>query len=299
VILQARRGFYAPGVTPHDTQKVLKGVSPVLASAVAGVWPRTEVGVTMQAVAFALPGMRDAEVRVILGVRQEADPARPGMVPAPLFERPVQTAVNLYLGAFDVNGRALADVHETASVRVVPRSDRAFAYELVGRLGLQPGRYEIRAAVDDELLRGAGSVYGYAEVPDFVKSPVSLSGILLQVNGQNGPPQPPANDLLPVVPTVRREFGRTERVTAFVREHQGLTRNMMPGYFQARIFNEVDERVFGQEHRILPSDFGANRAMDYAFDLPLDTLSAGEYRLSIEARHGNITVTRDLRFRVR
>lgn len=247
---------------------------------------------------MARPGLRDAEVRVTLGVHQEADPRRAGAPPAPLFTQPIAVESAVFIGAFDREGRALADVNQTVTVPVRPRPDRSYRYEVTSQLGLKPGRYEIRAAVDDRTLRASGSVYGYVEVPDYAAEPVTLSGIFLQAAAV--PDVAPVSEgaAQPLVPTTRRVFRADERVTAFVREHQGLTRAMMPGYFNVSIQNANDQRVFGLEQRILPELFGANRAMDYSFDVPLRTLPPGEYLLIVEARHGNVVVTKDARFRV-
>lgn len=289
VVLQARRGYYAPGGKAPSLPKAVKDVPPTLATAVAGVWPKTDLALTMQVVPLARPGLEDAELRVVLGVRGET-----------VGDPPSNASATVYVGAFDRNGRSLADTRQTLSIPVPPRADKTVEYEAIGRLVLKPGRYEIRAAIDDATLGASGSVYGYVEVPDFTKEPVTLSGILLQAVEGDGPaPQPPAADSVPIVPTARREFSRTERVTAFIREHQGLTHAMMPGYLNVSLVNSADRRVFGQEMRVLAEQFGSNRATDHVFDLPMAELEPGEYLLVVEVHHGNLQVQRDLRFRVR
>ncbi len=104
---------------------------------------------------------------------------------------------------------------------------------------------------------------------------------------------------MPIVPTARREFSRAERVIAFVREHQGTSHAMMPGYLNLSIINSADRRVLGEELRILPEQFGSNRATDHVFDVPVADLDPGEYLLRVEIRHGNMQAQRDLRFRIR
>jgi hypothetical protein len=240
-------------------------------------------------VPIARPGLQDAELRVVLGVAGEA-----------VGERPATAAATVFVGAFDRNGKSLSDTTQTLSIPVAPRAGRLVEYEAIGRLVLKPGRYEIRAAIDDTSLGASGSVYGYVEVPDFAREPVTLSGILLEAAPIDGPAQrPPAGDSVPIVPTARRVFTRGEHVTAFVREHQGLTHEVMPGYLHVSIVNSSDRRVFGQELRVVPEQFGSNRATDYLFEVPLSTLEPGEYLLLVETRHGNLQVQRDLRFRIR
>jgi VWFA-related protein len=296
--LQARRGYYPPGGKPPDLLTSTANLGATLSGALAGVWPRTDLAMTLQAVPLALPGLREAEVRLVVGVRH--DGAGPPWASASLAGAPASTTADLYVGAFDRNGKSLAGARERLTVPGVPAAGGAMAYEVFARLPVKPGRYEVRAAIDDDRARASGAVYGYVDVPNFAAEPVSLSGIFLSAAPVSGVPRrPAANDLLPVVPTARREFARTERVTAFVREHQGLTRALMPGYLTIEIRSAADARVFGQEIRIVPDQFGGNRAMDYAFDLPLGSLAPGEYLLSVDARHGTITARRDARFVVR
>jgi hypothetical protein len=73
----------------------------------------------------------------------------------------------------------------------------------------------------------------------------------------------------------------------------------MPGYVYAEILDENEQRVFHQETRTLATDVGANRAMNMSLALPLETLDPGQYVLSVEARQGNASARRDVRFSVR
>jgi hypothetical protein len=167
----------------------------------------------------------------------------------------------------------------------------------VTRLPLPPGRYEVRAGLEDEGIARAGSVYTYVDVPNFQMTPVSFSGVLIEA--QPGPTSVPARalgDILPIVPTVRREFRPTDRVTGHVRLYEGVSRPMMPGYLVAQVLDESDQVVFRQESRIVLDVFGLGRAMDFSVDVPTARLAPGAYVLSIESRHGNEMARRDVRF---
>jgi hypothetical protein len=74
---------------------------------------------------------------------------------------------------------------------------------------------------------------------------------------------------------------------------------MMPGYVTVEILDAQDRSVFRQESRIVPDQFGASRAMDFSVNVPVARLDPGEYVLSVEARHGSDTASRDARFVVR
>jgi hypothetical protein len=206
--------------------------------------------------------------------------------------------VEVFVGAFDRNGKSLADTRLTLSVPVRPSAGGGpdLEYEIPMKLKVKAGRYEVRAAVTDATSGRSGSVYGYVDVPEYTQTPVALSGILVQVT----PATPRTNPGdRPFTPTTRREFRRDETVTAIVREYQGLTRAIMPGYLQVQVLNTHDQRVFGYETRLLPEQFGANRAADHGIEIPLRDFEPGEYLLAMEVRHGNTEVRREMRFRVR
>jgi hypothetical protein len=247
----------------------------------------------MQAVPFARDGLNDAALSVVLRVRQPLEPGVPRTATSAAGQ------ANVFVGAFDRNGRLLAQLTQQMLVTPADAAPDVREYEVQAQLPLRPGRYELRAAVEDTALGSAGSVYSDVEVPNFANTPASISGILLQ----SAPPGAPAPAMpaafLPIVPTARREFGPAEHVSAFARLHQGVTRALMPGYLVSEILDEHDTRVFRQELRLVPEQFGANRAMDYQLQLPLDRLPAGQYVLTIEVTHGNVKTRKDARFAVK
>ena len=138
------------------------------------------------------------------------------------------------------------------------------------------------------------------DVPDFAQQPLSLSGIVLTVSpAVPSAPTDALTNLLPVVPTARREVARTDRATAFVRVYQDGQRYRMPATVTARIVDTSDRLVL-DEVTPLPADrFTDNHSADYRLELPLERLEAGEYLLTIEATEGKHTARRGVRFTVR
>jgi hypothetical protein len=262
--------------------------APIVA-AIAGLWPDTDVPLVMNVAPFASPDLRTAVLAIVVGAHEDATGPALSIGPAD---------VQVFAGAFDRNGKALGSTKQTVSVNPQPASDRTMVYETFSRIDLEPGRYEIRAAIEDGRSGRTGSVYGYVDVPDFARAPVSLSGLTLHA-GPALTTAPALRDILPAVPTARREFAHGESVTAFVRAYQGVSRAMIPGYLTAEIRDDQNQPVFHQESRILPQQFGAGRALDFSVDVPTDRLRAGEYVLTIQARHGNEIARRDARFRMR
>ncbi len=298
VTLQARRGYYAPGGAPRRPPRMRDDVPAALGSAIAGLWPRTDVALALSAEPVAVPDLSGATVAMVLSVREAPNPSQAG-----LFTPPATTApalVRVLAGAFDRNGESLGYERQTLSVTPHRADGQAFEFEVLSTLPLKPGRYELRAAVEDSRLGRAGSVYTYVDVPDFRRAPLTMSGLFLEaMPARISVPSAAFSGLLPVQPTARRVFDHGDRVTGFVRIYQGVSRAAMPGYVAARIVDDADHVVFQQESRIVPAQFGATRAMDLSLEVPVARLSPGPYLLTVEARHGNETARRDVRFEVR
>jgi hypothetical protein len=171
-------------------------------------------------------------------------------------------------------------------------------YEVVSRLRLKPGRHEIRVAVEEIARKIRGSVYTYVVIPDFRKAALSLSGVVL---GTAPAPNGSAfRDLVPVAPTVRREFSRTDRVTAFARVYQGGSDPLAPVTVTLRIVDANAQIVVETRTPIFSRRLASERWEDYKVELPPSSLEAGEYLLTIEAMRGTKqTVKDDVRFTMR
>jgi VWFA-related protein len=298
VTLQARRGYYPTGARPVEAESLPDEIPEALRTAISGLWPAGDVSLSMSMAPLAAPDLQRGIVAIALNVRQQFDERLGTLFRAP-EGGPGDTVVNVLAGAFDRNGEALAHARQTLVVTPHEVSDRQFEYQVLMRLDLRPGRYEVRAAVDDSTLGRAGSVYGYVDVPDFRQTPITMSGVLLEAApGLVTVPADELAGLVPVTPTARRTFVRTDRVRAFLRIYQGLTRAATPGYLEARILDADDRLVFRQESRIVNDQFGAGRAADVSIDVPLERLAPGAYLLTVETRHGNETASRDVRFAV-
>jgi hypothetical protein len=148
---------------------------------------------------------------------------------------------------------------------------------LLSRLDLAPGRYEIRAAVDSS--SGArASVYLTVDVPRFARDALSVSGVALHASPEPlTAPGTPLADLLPIVPTARREFSGTDRVTAFMRIYQSSTGAQTVS---------VAARIVDTGGRVAFENRTEQKGSDYQLELPVQRLTAGEYLLAIEATSG-------------
>jgi hypothetical protein len=143
------------------------------------------------------------------------------------------------------------------------------------------------------------SVYSYADVPDFNGDALSLSGLV--VSATPSPKQASketVSDLTPVSPTARRRFRRGDRAVVFVRLYQGGSHDPRPVTMTTRLVDASNNTVSDQSRRVDAASFTKRRSYDYRLDLPVDTLAAGEYLLTIGAAAGGKNVQRAVRFRV-
>lgn len=283
--VRSRRGYYAPD--PPGTARVV----PPTIQAIAGLLPVSDLPLQVVAAPFALDERREAAVAIVLGVRPS-----PGS-----FASRSSDPVDVLMNAYTYDGDARGSLPLKATVALRPGSTRQVAYEVLGRMELAPGRYELRLAADSAALGLKGSVYCEVDVPDFSKGAVSLSGVVL-----SAPTAAPAAggvdslaSLLPVVPTSLREFAAADRVLAFLRVYQGGDRPLASVVLKARIVDSRNAAALEKTETLGPSRFDSARAVDFALDLPTSTLAAGAYLLTIEATAGNTTARRDVRFSVK
>jgi len=151
----------------------------------------------------------------------------------------------------------------------------------------------------DAAASGHASVYTYVDVPDFSRQPLSLSGIVLtSLPAILSTSKEVLANLLPVVPTARRHFARTDLVTAFLRVYQEAGKPAQPVDVTVRIVDDSDRAVMNVVAPLAADRFAGNRGADYRVDLPIKRLDNGEYLFVIEAAQGQHTARRGVRFTV-
>ncbi len=283
VSVQTRAGYYAG--ERHAAGSKPTVVSPAAAAGLDGVLPRTDVPLRLTVAPFAVPGKSESAVAIVLNAQQKAS----------IGQNP---PVKVTAAAFDRNGRSVASEEQTIAVASRSPVGGRTTYEVLSRLVLAPGQYEIRVALDAGRDQRA-SVYTYVDVPDFAKRPLSLSGIFLAVSPAVGSaPADAFRDIAPIIPTARREMAQTDRATAFLRVYQDAKAAAYPAALTARITDAADHVVF-DDLTTLAADRFTNRGADYRIEIPVERLASGEYLLTIAAAQGDRVVRRGLRFTMR
>ncbi len=274
VTVRSRSGYYPPKA---GDARAVPTASP-LTKAIAGLVPVGDMQMRVNVAPFAIPGKDEVALAIVLGLKQ----------PASKRAEKVTEVVNLSVNAFDAKGTAKGVRRENANLVLKPGPDDEVQYEVLTRMDLKPGAYELRLAAFSGSLNRAGSIYVNVDLPDFSKSPISLSGVLL--NASPALPLGAANAfaaIAPVVPTTQREFSGHSG-TAFMRVYQGKSGPLQPVQLKVRFIDSNDEVVLEHADTLGPEKFGADRAADYRFDVPLLKLKPGAYDLSFDALLPNV-----------
>jgi VWFA-related protein len=297
--VRARREYLAPASTPASPDEAL-------AAAVPGLMPSHTMTLAATAAPFAAPGKSDPLVLVVLHVQQQI-----GAGASLIGAGPAETAAradrfDVVAGALDQYARYKASSHHTVSVAF--HGTGALDFEVFSRLALKPGRYEIRIGATGSDPSETGALSTYLDVPDFTKDPVALSGLMLEATPTARLVSADAfRDVIPVIPTARRAFAKTDHVAAFLRVYQRGSDAVQPITVAASIaaiapiapINDgADREVWQQATRLASDAFGTARAADARITVPMDQLAAGDYVLRVQAGDGAHAPQRAVKFTV-
>jgi VWFA-related protein len=257
-------------------------VPPELTAALDGALPRQDLPLSVTVAPFALAVGRKAAVAIALGAT----------LPAGADARTLDVTV----GAFDVRGNAVGVGHQTIDVPIeLARTGRADD-GLITRLDLPPGRYELRAAVQDVASGTIGSVFSFVDVPDFGRDALTMSGLVLHREESPHVEDNPIAGVVPIIPTVARAFSRDDGVHAFLRIYQSSDPQSVT--VTTRVIDATNRAVVEQQTELSVDAFLA-RSADVDVPLPLSQLEPGHYLLTIAAARGELHVERTARFEVR
>ena len=278
-----------------NAEKPVKTVKPQAAApltqAMSGILPVPDIALQAVAVPFAAPGGKDAAVATLLGIHQTDL--------ASADTRVVET-LDLQMSVFTPEGKLQRSQRQTARVVVRAGTSGDIQYR-----GLQPHRISSRAGTTCGCRRtAAGRTRTAASMSTSrfrisAKAPLALSGLVL-----SAVPSPAAAGreaiaaFMPVAPTTRREFSHADQVAAFVRVYQGGKGTPGAVSLSARVESSDGREVFHGTYGLTGDQFAAGRFVDQQVALPIATLPAGMYLLSTEAKLNNVSVQRQVRFRV-
>ena len=283
-----RNAYYAPrgraaAATPPEFR---------LTEALHGILPSPDITLRATAAALSLPARAESGVAIAIGVQH---PPLPGDIGARASGQ-----LELLTTAHGPDGQVRGSMKQSLSLKGRSGADQLAEYEVLSRLDLPPGSYQLRIAARIPALDRTGSVYYDVVVPDFRREPVTLSGIVLSAE-----PSPITagtellSTVLPVVPTSRRVFTQDLDVSAYVEVYHGTRAPAAAVPVTVTITDDTDRRIVNVTDSLAPDRFNDRFTAPYQFAVPLDRLRAGKYLLTIETAEGNKRARRDVRFEVR
>jgi VWFA-related protein len=214
---------------------------------------------------------------------------------------PLRTAtaetLTLTRNIYDANGRASPPEQEVVRLTVQPGGGDEVRYEVLRRLALAPGRYQVRYSARSAVMDRIGTVYADLEVPDVARAPLSLSNIVL---GRQPDPGAARDDVLaplvPIMPTTARDFLPSDDIAAFARVYQGGTSPIVPVSVVVEISDAQDAVVYTNAIGLDPAAFGEDRSAPVELDVPLERLSHGPFLLTVTARTPGRSARREVLF---
>jgi VWFA-related protein len=316
-----RDGYYADKPASIDRKKAAE--TP-LGKAISGLLPDTEVPLQVALAPFVVPGQRDATVAIVMGARED--------VPPSAADGRVTENVDLLTTAFTPEGSPRGSKTQSAKVVIRAGASGEARFEILSRIDLKPGRYQLRLAAHNRSRSKSGSVYADVDVPDFAGAPLSASGVVLSASpGVLTAPADALAAILPIAPTAERAFLVTQRVTSFLRLYQSGKAPLAPATVAIRIVDSHDRAVVSDTQTVAADRFrlvevapanpapvtpgrGRRDAMppaggaptlaglptaDLTFPIPLSKLGPGPHLLTFDVTAGAARTTRSVRFAVR
>jgi VWFA-related protein len=285
--VRTRKGFYEP--TRKAQQALAARLPRPIDRAITAALPQGDFPLAVSVAPFAA-GQGQAELAVVLNVLHPHVAGSAASAP----ERVTLGATAFNPETGDATGTWRQEMNVTWNSTSASNGEFEFLWRLPVR---QSARYEYRLAV--ETAGGqSSSVYTYADIPNFAKEPLSLSGLAVLANPR--PKVGPAealSGLTPAPPTARRVFRGTDTVRAFVRIYEGGTKPLVPLTITTRLLDANDQQIGSGSRQVDPPAFSTARSFDYVFEVPL-RVPSGEYLLIIDVSAGNKRVQRALRYHV-
>jgi VWFA-related protein len=302
--VRVRRGYVPadPKALARTREAAAKaGTSPALRAALNDPLPVGDVPLRVFAAPFKGAGKNSSVLLAIEidsgGLRFEE---RNG-----LFNEKVEVSIV----AVDYQGKVRGTDRQTLDLNLKPDTHQMITarggVRLLSRLDLPPARYQIRVGVHEAVGNAIGTVPYDLEVPDYSKTPFTLSGLLLTSSaaGIFATPRPDAQlkDVLPGSPIATRVFDRRETITFRAELYDNANRSTETVDFTTSVRAVSDGRIVFRSSDERTVEVGNTpRTEAYSGDIPLKDLAPGAYILRIEAarRSGNQFASREVPFEV-
>ena len=299
--MRARKGYVAPrGRAPEAKPTTANSASPELREAIESPLPLPGLPLGVTAAVFKGPAPKGS---VVISTLVNGS-TLPFTESAGMFKNDLEVMAM----ATDEKGKTTYGDRNTVSLNMKPDSAdrvRATGFRVIQSIDLAPGRYQLRVAVREGNTRKAGSVTFDLEVPDFAKSPLSMSGLAI-TSAMSGAaptvrPKDPLEKLLPGPLSSYREFVPLDEIALFAEVYDTI-KQAHKVEIAATVKAEGGQTVFQtREERDSSERGGGAGGYGFAARVPLKDIAPGLYVLRVEAtaRVGDRdTTAQELVFRV-
>jgi hypothetical protein len=294
VTVRARKGYMTPKEVKVTAASAKDTRTPEVREALDSPLPVS--GLTMHAFTAPFKGAAP-NASVLLGVE--------------LRGRDLQLSaadkIQLSYMAIDVDGKVKGGNTDMLSMTALKPETKArieqTGLRLLNRVDLPPGKYQVRVAAHDSAGGAVGSVLLDLDVPDFIKTPFSISGLVLTSPLASQLPTAHADEqlrgVLPGPAVAQRSFPQNEEVSLFaeVYDNQGGTPHKVD--ITTTVTTDEGKQMFKVDEARDSTDLGGKTGgYGYTTRIPLKDLEPGPYVLTVSAktRLGNATaVERQLR----
>jgi hypothetical protein len=305
--VRARKGFLPPDTRAIEQARetdLKNGTTPALRAALGKPVPMGDLPLRVFAAPLRAVGGKGGEVLVAVEIDG----------PSLKFEeRDGRFAESLEVSivAADERARVQGGDRQTFNLNLVPETHervRQTGVRLLTQLPLPPGRYQIRVGAQETTGRTIGTVPYDLEVPDYTRTPFSMSGLLL--TSRYAEAYVTANEakewngLLPTPPIVSRVFSRADTLTWFAEVYDNSGRAARTISYTSTVVDARDGRTAAEarDSRTVEGG-GPNTGVAHGFttSLPLRDLPPGSYVLRVEASAsvGSHLARREVLFEVR
>ena len=201
--------------------------------------------------------------------------------------------VTLSYIAVDVNGKIRGGNTDSLTMTNLKPETRSrieqTGLRLLNRMDLPPGKYQVRVAAHDSAAGKVGAVQYDLDVPDFIKMPFSVSGLVLtSVAGSAVPTARPDDQLkvvLPGPPVALRTFPQNDEIVLFAEVYDNAGNSPHKVDITSTVTADEGNVMFKTDETRDSSDLGGQRGgYGYTARVPLKDLAPGRYVLKVEAR---------------
>jgi VWFA-related protein len=300
--VRARKGYTAPTGRATSPRPLNQQTTAELRAALDSPVPISGLGMSVHAAP-----LKGGGANASIAIAVELDAARLRFVERNnVFEDDVEIAIL----AVDETAKLRDGGRDLLNLRLRPQTHALLTrngVRILRRLEVPPGRYQLRIGVRDAGSGTVGSVLYDLDVPDFSKSALSMSGLLItSVSAAQIPtanPDPEFKEVLPGSPTSLREFPSGDVLSVFAEVYDNLARPPHRVSIKSSVLADDGTVVFSSEGERRSEELnGKVGGYGHTVNIPLKGLAPGRYVLRVEARTllaNGAAASRDVEFRIR